>query len=310
MSPAPKSASKSAHHPERMQRPRPRLHAGMACDTAFRVVARGCLWDLTANQEAAYRGDPEALHRMRIALTRLRTAISFFSPMVADPQRARIRNELKWLHAHLGAVRDLDVAIEWLKEVNKRAKVTPGYQAWKGRRADGHRRLARALRSIRYRRLVKSTCGWIENGHWSMKKGRKARLRRASSLDASGARKLERWLKEILKKSRKLQVMSAKKRHRLRLLNKKLCYSIEFLTDLYSDKPSSKHQAALKYLRQAQKSLGQLNDDAENATLAIALKRDGVRLSMPLLGRKHKKRLLRTAGAAYRKLAVLKPIGI
>lgn len=195
MPPAPKSASKSAHHPERMQRPRPRLHAGMACDTAFRVVARGCLWDLTVNQEAAYRGDPEALHRMRIALTRLRTAISFFSPMVADPQRTRIRNELKWLHAHLGAVRDLDVAIEWLKEVNKRAKATPGYQAWKGRRADGHRRLARALQSIRYRRLVKRTHGWIENGPWSMKKGRKARLRRASPLDACSARKLERWLK-------------------------------------------------------------------------------------------------------------------
>ncbi len=163
MSPAPKSASKSARHPELMQRPRPRVHSAMACDTAFRVVARSCLWDLTANQEAAYRGDPEALHRMRIALTRLRTAISFFSPMVADPQRTRIGNELKWLHAHLGAVRDWDVAIERLKEVNKRAKATPGYQAWKERRADGHRRLARALRSIRYRRLVKSSHDWIEN---------------------------------------------------------------------------------------------------------------------------------------------------
>jgi CHAD domain-containing protein len=273
-------------------------------------VARGCLWDLTTNQEAAYRGDPEALHRMRIALTRLRTAISFFSPMVADLQRTRIRNELKWLHAHLGAVRDLDVAIERLKEANKRAPTTPAYQAWNERRADGHRRLARALRSIRYRRLVESTRGWIENGPWSMKKGRKARLRRTSPLDERGSRKLERWLKKLLKKGRRLQAMSTKKRHRLRLLNKKLSYSIEFLTDLYSEKQSSKHEAALKHLRKAQRSLGQLNDDAENAALAIALKRDGVRLSMPPLGRGRKKRLLRTAGAAYRKLAVLKPIRI
>ena len=247
---------------------------------------------------------------MRIALTRLRTAISFFSPMVADLQRTRIRNELKWLHTNLGAVRDLDVAIERLKEVNKRAKATPDYQALKARRADSHRRLARALRSIRYRRLVESTCGWIESGPWSTKTGRKTRLRRASPLDASGVRKLGRWLKKLLKKSRRLQVMSAKKRHRLRQMTKKLCYPVEFLADLHSEKQSSKHQAALKYLRQAQKSLGVLNDDAENKTLALAMKREGVRLSMPLLDRRHKKRLVRAAGAAYRKLAVLKSIGI
>ena len=173
---------------------------------------------------------------MRIALTRLRTAISFFSPMVADLQRTRIRNELKWVHTNLGAVRDLDVAIERLKEVNKRAKATPDYQALKARRADSHRRLARALRSIRYRRLVESTCGWIESGPWSMKTGRKTRLRRTSPLDASGVRKLRRWLKKLLKKSRRLQVMSAKKRHRLRQMTKKLCYPVEFLADLYSEK--------------------------------------------------------------------------
>jgi CHAD domain-containing protein len=287
MPPAPKSTGKSARHPERTRRPSSRLHSAMACDTAFRVVARGCLWDLNVNHDAACKGDPEGLHRMRIALTRLRTAISFFSPMVADLQRARIRNELKWLHTHLGAVRDLDVAIERLKEVNKRAKATPDYQALKTRRADSHRRLARALRSIRYRRLVESTCGWIESGPWSMKTGRKTRLRRASPLNASGARKLKRWLKKLLKKSRRLQAMSARKRHRLRQMTKKLCYPVEFLADLYSEKQSSKHQAALKYLRQAQKSLGVLNDDAENEALALALKREGVRLSMPLLDRRH-----------------------
>jgi inorganic triphosphatase YgiF len=89
MPPAPKSKGKSTLHLERT-RPRPRLHSAMPCDTAFRVVARGCLWDLTANQQTACQGDPEAVHQMRIALTRLRTAISFFSPMVAD------RNERKY----------------------------------------------------------------------------------------------------------------------------------------------------------------------------------------------------------------------
>jgi len=309
MPPAPKSAGKSVRRPQRTRKPRPRLHSAMACDTAFRVLARGCLGDLTANQQAAYKGDAEALHRMRVALTRLRTAISFFSPMVADPQRTRIRRELKWLHAHLGAVRDLDVAIERLGEVNRRAQARSDYQAWKARRAESHRHLARALRSIRYKRLVGSISGWIENGPWSTKTAKQATHRRSRPIASYSSRKLERWKEKLLKKSRKLQIMSAKKRHRLRLMNKELCYSIEFLTDLYSNKRSSQ-QTALTYLRQAQKSLGQLNDDAKGQTLAIALERNGVRSSMPLLGRGQERRLMRAASKAYRKLGALKPIRI
>jgi CHAD domain-containing protein len=100
--------------------------------------------------------------------------------------------------------------------------------------------------------------------------------------------------------------MSAKKRHRLRLRNKKLCYSIEFLSDLYSDNRSSAQLTALRHLRKAQKSLGELNDDANGRALAIALERDGVRSSMPRLRRGRKRRLMRTARAAYRKLAALR----
>jgi CHAD domain-containing protein len=247
---------------------------------------------------------------MRIALTRLRTAISFFSPMVADPQRTQIRSELKWLHSHLGAVRDLDVSIERLREVNKRAKATPTFQALKRRRAESHRSLARALRSIRYRRLVGNITDWIENGPWSTKTGKQATRRHSRPIASYSARKLAQWREKLVKKSRKLQVMSAKKRHRLRLMSKKLCYSIEFFPNLFSDKQSSLQQAALTYLRQVQKSLGQLNDDAKSQTLAIALQRDGIRSSMPLLGRRRERRLMRTANKAYRKLAALKPFEI
>src|SRR5471030_1625929 len=119
MSRLPKAGSKGASRVEQIPRSHPRLNPVMACDTAFRVVARRCLADLTANHAATCIGDAEALHQMRVALARLSAAISFFSPMVSDPQRTRIRHELKWLHADLGAVRDLDVAIERLEAVGK-----------------------------------------------------------------------------------------------------------------------------------------------------------------------------------------------
>ncbi len=285
-----------------------RLDPMMACDAAFRIAARRCFEDLTANHEATCGGNPAALHQMRIALTRLRTVILFFSPMVADTEQARIKGELKWLHGHLGIVRDLDVAIERLRAA-RRAQAIPDYQRWNVKRADSHRRLARALRSTRYRRLVKSLSDWIENGPWSIKQGKQATNERTCSIASYSAGKLARWQQKLLKNSRKLMRMNTKKRHRLRLLNKKLGYSIEFFED-FPDKRFSRNQAALKYLRKAQKSLGQLNDDANSQSLAAALQRDGVRTPLQFLGPKREKKLIRTAATAYRKLAALKPFRI
>ena len=89
-----------------------RLSPGMACDTAFRIIARRHLAAVLAQHDGTCRGDPDALHQIRIALTHLRTAIRFFSPMVDDALRPDVWAELKWLNGQLGMVRDLDVAIE------------------------------------------------------------------------------------------------------------------------------------------------------------------------------------------------------
>jgi len=309
MSPLPSPARKAASGAERRQLPpRPRLNPVMACDTAFRVVARRCIGDLTANHEATCRGDPAALHQMRIGLTRLRTALLFFSPMIDDLRWAQIKDELKWLNGQLGTVRDLDVAIERLKSVNKqRSQATPYFQHWNEKRADGHRHLARALRSVRYRRLIESISGWVENGPWSIKKGKQAAQQRASPIVAYSAHKLTKWREKLQKKCRKLPGMGTQKRHRLRLLNKKLSYSIEFFEDLFLDKRFSRQQTALRHLRKAQKSLGQLNDDANGHSLATELQRDGIHAPLQFLSHKREKHLIRTAGAAYQKLAAVKP---
>jgi CHAD domain-containing protein len=286
--------------------PMPRLHAEMACDTAFRMLAGRNLRDLTAYHQATCAGDPTALHHMRIALTRLRTAILFFSPMIDDPERARMKLELKWLNSQLGTVRDLDVAMERLKAGGKlRPQDASYFRSWNEKRADSHRRLARTLQSTRYRRLTESLSGWVENGPWSIKKGKQAEQQRALPIAAYSAGKLTEWREKLLKKCRKLPDMGTRKRHRLRLLNKKLSYSIATFEDLFEDKRFSKQQAALKHLRKAQKSLGQLNDDANGHSLATELQRDGVQAPLKFLSSKREKRLLKTATAAYRKLAAL-----
>jgi CHAD domain-containing protein len=301
-----KSTNKVASRAEREgQRPSPLLSPMMACDTAFRVIARRYLNELTANYEATCQGETDGLHKMRIALTRLRIAILFFSPMVADSKRTQIRSELKWLNAHLGVVRDLDVVIERFEADGRQAEAIPFYRSWSENRAERHRRLTRALRSVRYRRLLESTSDWIENGPWSIEKNKAAIKQRACLIATYGTAKLSRWQKKLLKRSRKLLKMGAEKRHRLRLLNKKLTYSIEAFEDLFSDKRFSGQQAGLKRLRKAQRSLGHLNDDARGHSLSIRLQGKTVPAPLQFLSRKSKKHLLRNTTAAYGKLAAL-----
>jgi CHAD domain-containing protein len=312
MPPSPKSAATAASRAKRAGPQRraqtPRLNPQMASDTAFRIVADRYLRDLTANHGPACRGDPGALHQMRIALTRLRTAILFFAPMVDDDQRAHIKIELKWLNSQLGSVRDLDVAMERLEaEHKKRPQTAPYYRSWEEKRSSSHRQLARALSSARYRRLIESMSGWVRNGPWSIKTGKQAALERATPIAVYAIEKLTGWRKKLLKKCDKLPQMDVKRRHRLRLLNKKLCYSIESFEDLFLDKRFRAQLTGLKHLRKAQRSLGQLNDDANAHSLATALERDGAHPALPFLSAKREKRLLRTAIAAYRKLAAMKP---
>ncbi|GLR85390.1 CHAD domain-containing protein [Bradyrhizobium iriomotense] len=285
-----------------------RLSAGMACDTAFRIVARRHLNAIMVQHEGTCGGDPDALHQIRIALTYLRTAIRFFSPMVDDTVRPSVWTELKWLHRQLGMVRDLDVVIERIVAASaEELAVIAELQSWQEKRAESHRLLARALRSVRYRRLIEQTSGWIESGPWSTRRTKEAiRLRRVP-LAEHAAQQLAEWEKILLKRSRKLDELGVKKRHRLRLRNKRLTYAIESLEDLFVEESLEKQKAILKQLRRAQRSLGQLNDDASGRALAKTLNDEGSVVSFDFLGRSRKKKLLKTAATAYKKLNKAKP---
>ncbi|MCP3401498.1 CHAD domain-containing protein [Bradyrhizobium sp. CCGB20] len=285
-----------------------RLSPGMACDTAFRIIARRHLDAVLTQHDGTCRGDPEALHQIRIALTHLRTAIRFFSPMVDDGLRPQVWTELKWLNSQLGMVRDLDVAIDRvIADSGGELDVIAELQHWDEKRAESHRLLTRALQSARYRRLVEQTSSWIESGPWSTRRTKEAiRLRRCSLADHATAR-LTEWEKTLLKKARKLNKLDVEKRHKLRLLNKRMTYSVESLQDLFADESLTKQKSILKQLRKAQKSLGQLNDDARGQTLAASLNEAVPGAGIRFLNRKREKKLLRTASEAYRKLAKAKP---
>lgn len=284
----------------------PPLRGSMTCEAAFRTAASHYLLHLTAQHPGTCAGEPDSLHAMRVAMTRLKTTIALFSPMVDGDEQLRLAAELKWLNAHLGIVRDLDVALERLAKTRNRTGASD--RPWKQERAACQRHLTRALRSPRYRRLIRDITAWIENGDWSRKRSKTATERRTQPAAEYCSGTLKEWRAKLLKKSRKLKEFGARKRHRVRLANKRLSYAIESAAELAPPHETPARIAVLKHLRKAQRSLGQLNDDARFRALAAALGEDNMDESDLALQPKQKKRLLRKATSAYEVLATLVPL--
>jgi CHAD domain-containing protein len=75
--------------------------------------------------------DPDVVHQMRVAMRRLRAAISLFKEMLADERRGAIRSELKWISNELGAARDFDVFIaKVLQPVRRDAPDGRDWRRW------------------------------------------------------------------------------------------------------------------------------------------------------------------------------------
>src|SRR5260370_13928169 len=95
----------------------------------------------------------------------------------------------------------------------QRPRAVPYYLPLNIKRANGQRLLARALRSARYLRLVKTISGWIDNGPWSIKEGTQAESERASPIAIYSERKLTQWREKNLKKCHKSSDLVTKKKH-------------------------------------------------------------------------------------------------
>jgi CHAD domain-containing protein len=295
------SASPAKEGAVRPKRPR-HLSQAMRCETAFRLVLSECLEDVATNHEAVGAGDPAALHRTRIALTRLKAAIAFYGRMVADTEWTRLRSELKWLSSHLGATRDLDVAIE-------NSKGLPDERAFKAARADAFERLKDALDSVRYKQWFEGMWDWVGSGPWTARQDRNAAQRRAVPVSVFHARRLARWHKKLSRKSRGLQGMGKTKRHRVRLASKRLRYAIEFSEGGLPAEDYARWRVILKHLRKAQQILGELNDAEVRRTLVESASDQQQTVRSRQAGherareRMRKSQLLRRAAVVYRKVA-------
>ncbi len=234
----------------------------LSVDDAVAVVFAACLRHWTANEATALSGlDPEGVHEMRVALRRMRAALSDFREIIPVAQVAWMKRETKWLITSLGTARDWDVFLSELLAPVEAAR--PGdaglaklRMAAETERKKGYTGSCRAIRSPRYAALLPRMRRWLSTKSW-----RQGSDRTRESLDEPAVKLAGRLLakrhKTVRKLGRDFRKLSAPQRHQLRIALKKLRYTAEFFRSLYQKK---RERAYFRALAQLQSSLGHMND--------------------------------------------------
>lgn len=264
------------------------------CERAFRSIADDALARIGAQHAKACVGDADAIHQIRIALTRLRAARAFFAAMVDDAVWPDLKQEIGWLNRRLGAVRDGDVMRGYARH--------KAFRDWAARAGIGsrlddardRRRLATALRSARYRRLMTALAGWTTAGPWLVRHDAGSQARRSEPLRTHAARKLRRWRRRIVRNGHDVRQLGNAARHDLRIRAKRYRYMVEALATL-DPVLWRRWQDSGRRAKRVQDALGDLRDLQRFRRLAA-------NCDKPPGYRRAKKRLLRRADAALCRL--------
>ena len=231
--------------------------------TVFRAVARACLRHMRLN-ETVFLEDgqpPEALHQIRVALRRLRSALSLFAPMLAgDPRAVSFADEIKRVTEPFGEGRNLDVFLgHTLPDLMKERPDEAGLDGLRARaeaeRARAYAVVLSTLQSPQWRSLIIDFAGWVETGAWTTQP--------AAAEDGRdfAARVLDKARERLRKRGRGLKHLDPHTRHRARIAAKKLRYGAEFFAGLYHKKKARRRQEKFgDALSDLQDHLGALND--------------------------------------------------
>ena len=146
----------------------PRLSAAGPAGASILAYLRLHVAKLKEQDPHVRRGRPDAVHKMRVATRRTRSALASFKPLFEDHEgSAHLRGELRWLARVLGDARDAEVMRDRLTSMAADDAVqrdSPGDAAsgpaadlaaqLAARHDDAHARVLQILDSTRYFRLL------------------------------------------------------------------------------------------------------------------------------------------------------------
>ncbi|MGI9501284.1 MAG: CHAD domain-containing protein [Geminicoccaceae bacterium] len=257
----------------------PEIGPADSVDDAMATIFESCFAHWLANQAAVVDGrDPEGVHQMRVALRRLRSAVSVFRKLIPPDQYIWLQEEAKRVIGALGPARDWDVFQgDLLAPVIEARPEDPDLIALskraRGRQRAGYRRARNYLESPDYTRFVLRFGQWLEQRAWRKAEHAGRVSGQARPVVDFARQLLNRRRKRTLAKGRNFAELTTEQRHELRLVLKKLRYAIAFFRTAFDGKTVKPFLHSVKTL---QDGLGHLNDVAvAEALLADLIARPG-----------------------------------
>ncbi|WP_448952628.1 CYTH and CHAD domain-containing protein [Labrys neptuniae] len=250
----------------------------VAGDNVDEIVAKllgDCQRHMIANQAVVEEGrTPEGVHQMRVALRRMRTAISILQRQIGSPTLALLAQEAKWLASALGPVRNWDVlVVDTIRGIEGHCPDEKAFAALRAhvdpRRLEGYRHLRELFTGARYNRFVLTLGRTIERRAWrnDIASGSLGIL--AETADQFARLALDRLHRRALKRGKHFKLLEPVAQHELRLVLKKLRYGAEFFRSVFENKEEV--QRYLARLADLQEGLGLANDAATTGGLLAVL---------------------------------------
>lgn len=267
----------------------PRLPPDMTVGDGFAYVVAHLTDVILHHAPGAQAGETqESVHQMRVALRRLRSAVSLFKRAVKCPELERIKPELKALGKVLGPARDWDVFTAGTghavaQAFHDDAAVGRLITAAERQRSDGYAALRRYLDSAGFRRLGIDLAALSACRPWEWKaeltlddgaaeiadaEGEKPNGALTGCLGDYAAEALQRRLQEIMEPGDDISDLPPEVLHGIRLHAKRLRYAAEFFAPLF---PRKETRRFIRRVTSLQERLGALNDGAVAAQLMAEL---------------------------------------
>jgi CHAD domain-containing protein len=238
--------AEKSNHPARMEKISP-----------SELMIRQRLTALTRMLPGAERGDVRSIHQARVATRRLREAL----PLITAGTRGRkLERVVRKITRALGPVRELDVALEHLDELNgaedvPRPAIARLRQGIASERALMHTEMRRRLDRIDLDKLRKRAVSAARRGAAPATAGR-GRVRDPERLVAAEERAARRATALRAAMDNAAGIYLPDRLHEVRIALKKLRYAMELSREL----SGSRAMAAARTLKAAQDLLGRMHD--------------------------------------------------
>jgi CHAD domain-containing protein len=220
--------------------------------TPSELLIRQRLRALEKNLPAAAKGNAEALHQARVASRRMREALPVVS---SGPRGRRLERQMRKIAQALGPVRDLDVALQILDEIDRagdasRSALARLRQAVSRERQMLQLQMRRRLEDYDLEKLRKRALSAARRSSGAVPHRDPKRIARAQQRAARRAERLRAAIEAAA------GIYLPDRLHEVRISAKKLRYALELVREL----SASRATARLRTLKATQDLLGRMRD--------------------------------------------------